>query len=265
MKLLKKRIISQILVLGVILSSSTSAQTTSGKLVNGVIPDNMPPGTIIKFDDTNQPVIIGRENIGYVRGRAGINEDTSGREEEDAFFEKIAKEALRLPRYELEPYAPNPGTIVTYGTQGTPIDIQNNNAAVSARLLSMGTRKPAGQYIFGPASMRQTITITSNAVTGEGTFTVFEDVSGDHDDPSTGKPYKLKTGDVATNGNYDNPMYGTKIEARALETDVKKTMTKNDYGNLPAAVLDIWKWNGTLFGYEYTDKLSFDGRYYYTF
>ena len=58
---------------------------------------------------------------------------------------------------------------------------------------------------------------------------------------------------------------GTKIEARALETDVKKTMTKNDYGNLPAAVLDIWKWNGTLFGYEYTDKLSFDGRYYYTF
>lgn len=48
-----------------------------------------------------------------------------------------------------------------------------------------------------------------------------------------------------------------------LSSGVTKTVTKNDNGSLPNAVLDLKRWSGKLFGYTYSSTLSFNGSYYY--
>ncbi|WP_148207102.1 hypothetical protein [Heliomicrobium modesticaldum] len=124
-------------------------------------------------------------------------------------------------------------------------------------------RLPAGVYTYGT---NQTITITSSSVLGEGRFTVYRaGVGGSGTVGSSGKV--LAAGDVATKRQVDNPRHNTALSARALDTNVVKTVYKNDIGSLPDAVLDVyfWGWNNYFFGYLYSDTLSFPGRYYYTF
>ena len=77
----------------------------------------------------------------------------------------------------------------------------------------------------------------------------------------------LGINDVATKRQIDNPVHNTAISARALDTDVLKTVYKNDIGSLPDAVMDVyfWNWSDYFFGYLYSDTLSFSGRYFYQF
>jgi len=112
----------------------------------------------------------------------------------------------------------------------------------------------------------QVITITSGAVTGEGRFTVYRaGVGGSGTIGSSGKT--LAAGDVATKRQIDNPKHNTAISGRALDTNVVKTVFKNDIGSLPDAVLDVYSWGfgNSMFGHIYSDTLSFPARYYYQF
>jgi hypothetical protein len=110
------------------------------------------------------------------------------------------------------------------------------------------------------------VTITTDHVLGEGRFTVFRSgVGGSGSIGSGGKT--LATGDVATKRSVDNTQHGTPLQARAIDTDVLKTVYKNDIGAMQNSVLDVyfWGWNDPYFGYMYSDTLSFPGRYYYEY
>ena len=221
----------------------------------------MAPGTVIQFDDNNTPIITAKvsfDSTPILLPKEWSEEDDKKLADEEAFLESVYKEAEKYPVVELKNPIPCPGMIVTYGIDGGILNIKYPESSSTKGMLPQGTRKPPGTYKYPANKNTQKITITSSAVTGEGRFTVFNDSIGDHGN-------YLKTGDVATKGEIDNPWYGTKLDTRALNTNVAKVMTKNDCGSLPEAVLDVWKWSGTMYGYTYSSTLSFPGRYYYQF
>lgn len=239
-------------------STSVFAEKNTTNFKNGVIPDKMSGGTVILFDQDNNPTII-NNGIEYPLSYPTLdlsNENKSvldspiSSEEFYKVLSEIDEEAKNLPVYYIEDEKPQPGTIVMYGTDGGITSIENAVPTVTPKATAAN-----GTYVYGKSNNK--ITITSSKVSGVGRFTVFDNIKGDHDNP-------LVAGDVATKAAYDNPKSGTKITAIATNTNITKTVVKNENGGLPDAILDVKKWTGTLFGYTYSTTLSFPGSYYYS-
>ena len=252
---LRKMFLSSLLVASVL---STNVIFASTNLQKGVIPSEMLPGTIITFNEENIPVITNQGSSNLATQNIEITDmnmenpeipnSSISLDEFNKTLEEISLEAKDLPVYFIEDEKPQPGTIVTYGSDGQINTIEN----ASQDNISTYATAANGTYVYG--SDNNTITITSSKVSGVGRFTVFEDTYGDNDNV-------LVAGDVATKAAYDNPKSGTKITATA--NGIVKTLTKNDNGLLPNAVLDLKNWSGKMFGYTYSNTLSFDGSYYY--
>lgn len=268
-----KRIFTMILAAAMCLSLCVPAFAT-GTPSSTTIPERMMPNSIItygknleitiEFDkDANRPTTMSEQNE---------TPDLESRASEDALFAQVKEDAKALPSTQIMTSLPTPvpGMMVIYGSDGgiNHIYYPEGTKAVMTRSshVSLGTRRAAGTYTFGAHD--NTITITNSSVTGEGRFTVFRaGVNGSNAEGRGSSGKLLETGDVATNWNYDNPYHNTAIDARALDTNIKKTVYKNDIGELPDAVLDVyfWGWDYQYFGYMYSDTLSFAGRYYYSF
>lgn len=60
-----------------------------------------------------------------------------------------------------------------------------------------------------------------------------------------GKSDPNRAGDCATRGD-DNAPFHQKIRVRNLDNNMVTELRKNDNGQLPYAVLDIYKWSGNM-------------------
>lgn len=237
---------------------SPSSVFASTNLQKGIIPSEMPAGTVITFDENNNPVITRQGSSTLVinnimdvdlsKENPEIPNSPISLDEFNLVLEEIKEEAKDLPVHYIEDEKPQPGTVVTYSSDGQIDTIKNPAPSISTYATAAN-----GTYVYGSAN--NTITITTSKVSGVGRFTVFNNTIGDNDNP-------LVAGDVATKAQYDNPKSGTKITANA--NNVVKTVTKNDNGTLSNAVLDVQKWSGQMFGYTYSSTLSFNGSYYYS-
>jgi hypothetical protein len=270
---MKKKLGCLLLALTMSLSAATPCLATAE---SNEIPAVMEPNTIVTYDENLNMTITKDTNINRPIPASSDYEceipDYEGRAAEDAMVAAIDEELKDYPTYyeDVVLPTPQPGMTVIYGSDGGINHIyyggeNSNDVSMRARQnLAEGTTAAIGTYTYG--SHNNKIKITSTGVTGEGRFTVFRaGVGGSGEYGSSGK--KLGTGDVATKITYDNPKSGTAMDARALDTDILKTVYKNDVGSLPDAVLDVYYW-GTeypYFGYMYTDTLSFTGRYHYNF
>lgn len=251
---LKKIFLSSLLAASLL---STNIVFASTNLQQGVIPSEMLPGTVITFNDENVPIITEEgssdfstqslQSVDLNMENPEIPNSPISLDEFNKTLEEISLEATDLPIYFIEDEKPQPGTVVTYGSDGQINTIENAVPTISTYATAAN-----GTYVYGSAN--NTITITSSKVSGVGRFTVFDDTYGDNDNV-------LVAGDVATKAAYDNPKSGTKITATA--NSIAKTVTKNDNGSLPNAVLDLKNWSGQMFGYTYSSSLSFSGSYYY--
>lgn len=286
-KLLTLSILSLTLLLPL---TAVSAASTSNETLKNQIPVKMEPGTMLKYDEKNNPIITKNASKGIssitFQSKAsnqlsGLNEfiDVEGRAAEDELFQSVAEEAKNsgLPSINLgyDLPEPTPGLVVIYGSDGQINRYYNEletaqsqgNISILSTVPSTTVKYPgrltSGVYNYGTG---QKITITSSAVTGEGRFTVYRPgVGGSGTVGSSGKT--LEAGDVATKRQIDNPKHNTALTTRALDTDVVKTVFKNDIGTMPNSVLDVffWGWDYSFYGYKYSDTLSFSGRYYYQF
>lgn len=201
---------------------------------------------------------------------------------EEAYVQEIKESAKDLPIIDLGFYlpSPSPGLVVIYGSDGhinrfyNELEIANAANAADAGINAVITdhsyvvpypgRRAQGTWTYGDRG--NAITITSNSVLGEGSFSVYRDgVGGSGPNGSSGKT--LGAGDVATKQAADNAKHNTALSARATDTDVLKTVYKNDIGYMDNTVIDVyfWGWNSYYFGYLYRDTLSFPGRYYYNY
>lgn len=255
-----KKIVSLALI-GTCLSTSSLvfAAPSVQNLKSGVIPGQMLPGTVLMFNQANEPVVITEgSNLNSRFSMPTTDLSNENKSVPDSliptseFYKILAEiqdEAKTLPIFRIPDEKPQPGTIVKYGTDGKINSIENGVPTPAVK----GTAAN-GTYTYGNSNNK--ITITSSKVSGVGRFTVFDDKYGDIDNI-------LVAGDVATKAAYDNPKSGSKLTATATDTSVTKTVTKNDNGSLPDAVLDVKRWSGTLFGYTYSSSLSFPGSYYY--
>lgn len=271
------------------LNSITSNESRETRIdleaVKNQIPTTFVPGAILTYNAEKKPIITydtsAADHAGdtndILRSLQAYEEvpDIYGRAAEDDFFKAVADTVKDLPVIDLgfDLPEPSPGTVVIYGSDGhinhvyVDESIAPKHAAVAADIPSSTVpypgRLPAGTYTYGSG---QKVIISSGAVTGEGRFTVFRaGVGGSGTVGSSGKT--LGAGDIATKKQIDNAIHGTPITARALDTNIVKTVYKNDIGSLPDAVMDnyFWGWNNVQFGYTYSDTLSFPGRYYYQF
>ena len=237
------------------------------------IPAIMTPNTIVTYDEDLHMIVTQDPSINRPVSASYECEapDHAGRAAEDAMVAEIEEELKNYPVYyeEVVLPAPQPGMTVIYGSDGGINHIyygqgEENDLSGRAKRPGVGETAGVGTYVYGAHDNE--IKITSTGVTGEGRFTVFRSgVGGSGSVGSSG--YTLESGDVASNRDYDNPVHGTAMDARALDTDILKTVYKNDIGALPDAVLDVyfWGWEYPYFGYMYSDTLSFSGRYHYDF
>ncbi|MRN53897.1 hypothetical protein [Paenibacillus monticola] len=251
------------------LNSNTSKELRIDlEAVKNQIPTAFVPGAILTYNAEQEPIITydtsaadhSGDTKGILRSLQAYEEvpDIKGRAAEDEFFKAVAESVKHLPVTDLgfDLPEPSPGTVVIYGSDGhinrvyVDESIAPKQAAVAADVPSSTVpypgRLPGGTYTYGSG---QTVIISAGAVTGDGRFTVF------------------RAGDIATKRQIDNAIHGTPITARALDTDIVKTVYKNDIGSLPDAVMDnyFWGWNNVQFGHTYSDTLSFPDRFYYQF
>ena len=92
-------------------------------------------------------------------------------------------------------------------------------------------------------------------IEGSGRATTFMDTIGQGDKV-------LKKGDVATKLAYDNIPLNTVVTVTAQKKTggrLSKSMIKNDAGDMPNAVVDIWKTGVEYWGYTYNTSLSLPG------
>lgn len=242
------------------------------------IPETMPANTIVTYNDNLKAIITHDATLNHpVTASVGSESETVASKDEllaeEAEVAAIKASAKDLPVHNDPVILPAPaaGMTVLYGSNGEishiyyPVGSQNIYTS-NPSYPKVGHTAPVGTYHYGKSINLQTVTITSKGVTGEGTFTVFRaGVGGSGTTGNSGKT--LGTGDVATKMEYDNAAHNTAMDARALDTDILKTVYKNDIGTLPYAVLDVyfWGWTQKYFGYKYSDTLSFPGRYHYNF
>lgn len=233
-----------------------------GKENMTTIPVTMSPGTTLIYDEDLKPIVkidVPPQKSNAIE-RDVLNEDQV--KEFQASLKEIDNEAKNYKTTVIPYTLPTPtmGMTVMYGSDGQINHIYNSDGTEygsinRAGALQYPSHAAAGTYNYGTS---QVITIGTNTVKGTGRFTVFE---GPGTVGSSGKT--LVAGDVATKQSIDNWKHNTPITATA--NGITKTVYKNDIGDLPNAVLDLWKWSGVMFGYTYSNNLSMDGTYSYTF
>ena len=257
------------------------------------IPERMPANSVIEYEGGGQWNNLGTENVMMKRNRDIVKNE----EKVTLPFAQFSKSISQLKKVTddepiYEEVLPNPqkGMRVEYdnwgeinkifvfnGTSYKEVaetfakhpDEKTGVSLFAAKALKLGTRLSPGTYPYGQVEEKTTeqvgytqnvIKITSNKVVGKGDFTVFLDTEGDHDNP-------LKKGDCATKGAIDNPKSNTKIEVTNKLKNITATFYKNDNGDLPNAVIDIWKTGVEKLGVNKTNynKIKKAGKYKYTF
>ncbi|MCM3698928.1 septal ring lytic transglycosylase RlpA family protein [Paenibacillus macerans] len=220
---------------------------------------------MIEYDANNQMVIV-EEGTPVVESNSSVKplksnltpDEQKALDEENQLVNEIKAEAANYPVYKIENPAPQPGLRVEYDGEGyiKQFLIQDDGVFVpfKYKALPRGTRKPAGTYTYGHGN---TIIISESKVQGEGRITNYTDEQGEKEES--------QRGDAATRGDIDNPDFNTVLRVRNLDNDKTGTVRKRDDGSLPDAVLDLWKKTVKDFGVEWSNSVSFSGRYYYSF
>ncbi|MEK5645923.1 hypothetical protein BK138_34070 [Paenibacillus rhizosphaerae] len=237
---------------------------------NSSIPDRMLAGTVIQYDENNNPVYLEEGSPlptekpkNTVSRRILTPEEQAALDKENKMAEEILEEAKSLPVFHIDNPKPQPGMKVIYDGEGYLKDIiypEDQTTVGVQSALPQGTRKAPGTYTYGAHNNSIVITGTSTGkVQGTGRGTNFTDTYGDHGN------YVLKKGDCATKGEIDNPRYDTLISVRNLDNDYVYSFQKEDNGSLPDAVVDIWKDGLSYLGLTYSPSVSFSGRYFYQF
>lgn len=257
------------------------------------IPERMPANSVIEYEGDGQWNNLGTENVMMKRNRDIVQNE----EKVTLPFAQFSKSISQLKKVTddepiYEEVLPNPqkGMRVEYdnwgeinkifvfnGTSYKEVaetfakhpDEKTGVSLFAAKALKLGTRLSPGTYPYGQVEEKTTeqvgytqnvIKITSNKVVGKGDFTVFWSIKGDHEN-------YLKEGDCATKGAIDNPKSNTKIEVTNKLKNITATFYKNDNGDLPNAVIDIWKTGVKRLGVNKTNysKIKKAGKYKYTF
>ncbi|MDR0268668.1 hypothetical protein [Paenibacillus sp.] len=259
------KIAAVVLVGSQILASPISSFADHGSS----IPDKMLAGTVIQYDENNNPVYLETGKPVPLQKAADTTlyktlspEEQSALDEENKMVQGILDEAKSLPVIHIDNPQPQPGMKVIYDGEGYLKDIiypQDQKTIDIKSALPQGSRKAPGTYTYGAHNNSITITGTSSGkVLGTGRGTTFTDTGGDHNN-------NMKKGDCATKGEIDNPRYDTTITVRNLDKDIVYDFLKEDNGTLPDAVIDIWKDGVSYLGLTFSSTLSFNGRYYYEF
>ncbi|MEY9095354.1 hypothetical protein [Paenibacillus sp. RC84] len=240
------------------------------------IPDKMQAGTIIEYDSSSNMVILkaGKEIEKFSNQTMELKDhpplDLNKLKNEEELIKQIKEFSKNLNVVKLEYPVVQPGMKVYYDDEGYVKEIMypehqsiaphiNSQVSPPTKVLKIGTRAEPNVYSYGRNNNKITITGTSSGqVLGEGRFTNFTDAMGDSSN-------YLKKGDVATKNTIDNPLYNTVLDARNTENNIFSNVYKADNGQLPDAVLDVWKTGVELFGMNWSSSLSFSGRYYYAF
>lgn len=255
---INSRIISKVLSFAIVFSMMFNTVYANEFIKSTKIPDIMQPNTVIEYISDHEYVVVKQgEDIKLRATNKNLifkkeNIDVDDLKVEEELIARIFKEATQLPAYVIETPQPVKGMVVVYDAEGYIREIRGSGYNPQPQ----GSRKPIGTYTFGNHNNK--ITITDSYVLGVGRITTFSDEIGDHDNT-------LKKGDVATKGEIDNPRWGTNIGVRNTDNDIKHEMVKNDNGDLPDAVLDVWKDGVEFFGLKWNKYLSFNGRYYYEY
>ena len=257
------------------------------------IPERMPANSVIEYEGDGQWNNLGTENVMMKRNRDIVKNE----EKVTLPFAQFSKSISQLKKVTddepiYEEVLPNPqkGMRVEYdnwgeinkifvfnGTSYKEVaetfakhpDEKTGVSLFAAKALKLGTRLSPGTYPYGQVEEKTTeqvgytqnvIKITSNKVVGKGDFTVFWSIKGDHEN-------YVKEGDCATKGAIDNPKSNTKIEVTNKLKNITATFYKNDNGDLPNAVIDIWKTGVKRLGVNKTNysKIKKAGKYKYTF
>jgi len=229
------------------MSTSAFADTSA------TIPKQMPPGTIITYDE-NGKMTVHEPNLSQnsVNTSASVISEEEKKKidlEEKKVLEQVRQEAKSLPVYYLsEPElpAPQPGMTVYYDGMGLPTKVLDANGNIvdtpskiirveypnnfSAENITPQWDKGPGVYTYGDCK----ITITETYVLGEGWVTWYDGVG------KVGADGKILTNEnCATKMSIDNPPYNSEIRVRNLSNDKVGYVYKADVGSLPNAVLDI--------------------------
>ncbi|MBW9158686.1 hypothetical protein [Clostridium tagluense] len=250
-------------------------------LRTGKIPGEMAPCTIIEYQNNSQYKIIqGSEyNHKIVKTNLPVTfdiklsaEDIKRNEDYKNFLKEHEEELKPKNIIKVENPEPCTGMKIIYDGEGfikhiqMPEKIHDLNKSgiklddvekiigisYASKILDRGTTSPVGTYSWG--DNKNTLTVTKSLVRGVGRLTNFTDVKGEAENP-------LVKGDVATKRDKDNPKHGQTLTVNA--NGKTKSMYKNDNGDLPDAVLDVWKTGVEFFGYKWNVNLSFKGEYSY--
>lgn len=283
-----------IIILGccICLGEKISVQAAD-TITSHFIPERMPANSVIEYEGGGQWNNLGTENVMMKRNRDIVKNE----EKVTLPFAQFSKSISQLKKVTddepiYEEVLPNPqkGMRVEYdnwgeinkifvfnGTSYKEVaetfakhpDEKTGISLFAAKALKLGTRLSPGTYPYGQVEEKTTeqvgytqnvIKITSNKVVGKGDFTVFWSIKGDHEN-------YLKEGDCATKGAIDNPKSNTKIEVTNKLKNITATFYKNDNGDLPNAVIDIWKTGVKRLGVNKTNysKIKKAAKYKYTF
>lgn len=220
------------------------------------IPSRMQPLTEIEYIDSHAYIIHkGGEALEGMYNENGLTA------EEQINADLRLQEALKeLPEgseiIKINNPSPMRGTYVYYDYDGCILKIVSPISLFYSPLPN-GSTSPIGTYTWGSHS--NVLTVTSTTVKGTGRITTFTDTIGERDNV-------LVKGDCATKGEKDNPAYNTIISVRIPNADTgvieSRTMYKRDNGDLPDAILDIWKDGVQMWNYTYVSWLSFDNTSY---
>lgn len=225
---------------------------------NAEIPPRMQPNTILYYINDNEYIIKqGGELVGNIYNENGLTLEEQAIV--DARWSEVLAEYGDMDIIRIPNPAPTTDMVVYYDGDGFISNIVNPIVTYYTPL-PRGTTKPNGIYTWG--AHNNTLTITDNRIDGRDRITTFNDTIGENDNI-------LVKGDVATKGEYDNPVYGQGIAVMIYDLNFgyqrTQQMWKRDNGSLPDAILDIWKDGVEYWGYTYSTSLSFDnGIYTYT-
>lgn len=226
------------------------------------IPPRMEPYTIIEYVSEDEYVIL----QGGEAEPGKYNENGLTDEEQkiiDERREMIHKKYPGLPEYSESYPLPVEGMRVTYDNLGEVFSI-DSPIAKHYNPLPRGTTMEPGIYEYPENTKRNAIIVTEGGrVHGIGRLTTFSDYIGESNNV-------LKKGDCATKGEKDNPVHGQQILVFAHNRNTGAweyyIFLKMDNGDLPDAILDIWKTGVEYWGYTFSENFSIDnGEYTYTY